>query len=323
VVDYHVDRPEVEAPQGAELTGTNRSEILINYATLLVATLEVLLCTVFGPKNGYAVSGSQISRRDRLELRLAIATGIKYNKFLAPMAAGFHPFPSRTRQLSPSAPMIVGPQGPSKVGRCQIKDTRARRNETTGSRFSSDEALQVIETPRLRLRPWIDADVEAWVEMNADPRVTEFFVAPVPRERSLEQAAKIRAELDHNGYGWWVIERKDVPGFAGVVVLDDIRWEPPFEPRREIGWRLPVHAWGQGFATEAASAVMKYGFESLGWPEVVAITSRLNMRSRRVMEKLGMMRDSSCDFEHPRIPVGHRLRPHVLYRKSATAGENC
>jgi hypothetical protein len=103
VVDYHVDRPEVEASQGVELTGTNRSEILTN--TLVVA-LKVLLCTAF-----------KTSRRDRLELRLAIAAG---SKFLAPMAAGSHPFPSRTRQLSSPAPMIVGPQGPSKVGRCQI-----------------------------------------------------------------------------------------------------------------------------------------------------------------------------------------------------------
>ena len=116
MVDHHVDRPGVEAPQGVELTGTNRSEILINATQLLVVALEVLLYTAFP--------------RDRLELRLAVATGIK---FLASMAAGSHPFPSRTRQLSPPAPMIVGPQGPSKVGRCQIIDSEEPVANAAGS----------------------------------------------------------------------------------------------------------------------------------------------------------------------------------------------
>jgi len=151
--------------------------------------------------------------------------------------------------------------------------------------------------------------------MNADPRVMEFFVEPIPRERSRETATLMRADLERNGYGWWIIERLNSPGFAGVVVADDIRWDAPFEPRREIGWRLPVHTWGQGFATEAASAVLQYVFDKLGWPEIVAMTSQLNLRSMRVMEKLAMKRDLAGDFEHPRVPQGHRLRTHVLYRK--------
>jgi hypothetical protein len=105
VVDYHVDRPGVEAPQGVELTGTNSSEILLTHTkTLLSCHMKVLLYTAFSDAIGSS-SGSPSRRRI---------------KFLAPMAAGIHPFPSRTRQLSPPAPMIVGPQGPSKVGRRQI-----------------------------------------------------------------------------------------------------------------------------------------------------------------------------------------------------------
>ena len=173
----------------------------------------------------------------------------------------------------------------------------------------------VIETPRLRLRTWTDADIELWADMNADPRVMEFFVEPTPRERSREQAERMRADLQRNGYGWWIVERLDSPGFAGVVVADDIRWDTPFQPRREIGWRLPVLMWGQGFATEAASALMRYVFDELKWPEIVAMTSRLNVRSMRVMEKLGMTRDLNGDFDNPRVPFGHRIRPHVLYRK--------
>lgn len=173
----------------------------------------------------------------------------------------------------------------------------------------------MIETPRLRLRAWTDADVGPWADMNADPRVMEFFVEPTPRERSREQAGLMRADLQRNGYGWWVVERLDSPGFGGVIAADDIRWETPFEPRREIGWRLPVHMWGQGFATEAASAALRYVFDELKWPEIVAMTSKLNVRSMRVMDKLGMTRNVHDDFEHPRVPLGHRVRPHVLYRK--------
>lgn len=146
----------------------------------------------------------------------------------------------------------------------------------------------MIETARLRLRDWSAADVEPWAEMNADPRVMEYFLEPTPREESRDKVQRLQVDLKRNGYGWWVIERKSASGFAGVVVADDIHWEMPFEPRREIGWRLPVHMWGQGFATEAASAIMRYVFEELKWTEIVARTSRLNLRSIHVMEKLGM-----------------------------------
>jgi RimJ/RimL family protein N-acetyltransferase len=164
---------------------------------------------------------------------------------------------------------------------------------------------------------WTDADVEGWADMNADLRVMEFFVETTPRDVSRQRAILLRSALERNRYGWFVMERKDVPGFAGVIVIDDIRWETPFEPRREIGWRLPVHAWGQGFATEAATAAMNYAFDALQWPEIVAMTSRINVRSQHVMEKLGMTHDPNEDFEHPRIPVSYRIRPCVLYRKSS------
>lgn len=154
--------------------------------------------------------------------------------------------------------------------------------------------------------------------MNADPRVMEFFVSTTPREISHEQVARMREELERNGYGWFVMERKDAPGFAGVLALTDVRYEVPFRPRQEIGWRLPVASWGQGYATEAAQALLRYGFEVLAWPEVVAFTAAINERSRRVMERLGMTYDPADDFEHPRVPEGHRIRPHVLYRKKST-----
>jgi len=174
--------------------------------------------------------------------------------------------------------------------------------------------LEPIETPRLRLRAWLPEDVEPWARMNADPRVMEFFVGTTPMERSLEQARLMREGLQRDGYGWFVLELRDEPGFAGVIAVADIGWDAPFEPRREVGWRLPIDRWGNGYATEGASAALRYAFNELGWQEIVAMTAASNERSQKVMRRLGMTRNPTDDFDLPRIPDGHPIRRHVLYR---------
>jgi RimJ/RimL family protein N-acetyltransferase len=171
-----------------------------------------------------------------------------------------------------------------------------------------------IETPRLLLRGWRDADVESWAEMNADPRVMEFFPRTYDRARAEAMACEIRTQLERNGYGWWIVEIKESGRFAGVICIDDVGYEVPFAPPREVGWRLAFDAWDHGYATEGAAAALDFAFHTLGWDEVVAMTAALNIRSQRVMERLGMKRDLAGDFEHPRIEEGHRLRRHVLYR---------
>ncbi len=88
----------------------------------------------------------------------------------------------------------------------------------------------------------------------------------------------------------------------------------PFRDALEIGWRLAREAWGQGFATEAARAAVAFGFHELELPEIVSFTVPENVRSRRVMERLGMTHDPAGDFEHPLLAEGHPLRRHVLYR---------
>jgi len=174
-----------------------------------------------------------------------------------------------------------------------------------------------IETPRLILRGWTDADLNGYAEMVGDPRVMEYYVHTVDREMALQQARDIRDRLQKNGYGRYVMEIKGQPGFAGMMVLDDIRYEVPFEPKVEIGWMLPVHAWGHGYATEGARELLRVAFEDLKWPEVIAMTSAVNHRSRRVMRKLGMTHDPGEDFDHPRLPQGHLLQRCVLYRIKA------
>jgi len=88
----------------------------------------------------------------------------------------------------------------------------------------------------------------------------------------------------------------------------------PFTPAREVGWRLAYDTWGHGYATEGAKAALAMAFDRLGWDEVVAVTALVNKRSERVMQRLGMVRDPNADFDHPRVPEGHLLRRHMLYR---------
>ena len=166
----------------------------------------------------------------------------------------------------------------------------------------------------MRLRDWCDSDVEAWVAMNSDPRVTEFFAKSYPRVASEASAAAIREQLRRDGYGWWAVEVRGGEPFVGVIALQAVPFQAPFTPANEIGWRFGAGHWGLGYATEGARAVLDYAFTALNWPEVVAFTAAQNLRSRRVMERLGMTNDPADDFDHPNIAAGHPLRRHVLYR---------
>jgi RimJ/RimL family protein N-acetyltransferase len=103
-----------------------------------------------------------------------------------------------------------------------------------------------------------------------------------------------------------------------MVGLHRVRPEIPCAPAVEIGWRLHPDFWSRGFATEAASAALQFGFEEAGLTEIVAFTTTMNTRSQAVMMRIGMVRDVEADFDHPSLPEGSPLRRHVLYR--ATAG---
>jgi RimJ/RimL family protein N-acetyltransferase len=177
--------------------------------------------------------------------------------------------------------------------------------------------VPTLETERLILRDWCDDDVAAWVAMNADPRVTEFFGKIYTREFSEASAIQIRRALSSDGYGWWAVEVKGGPPFAGVIALQKVPFEAAFTPAYEIGWRFAQESWGKGYATEGARAALAFAFEKLRWPGVVAFTAVPNVRSQRVMERLGMAHDPADDFDHPKLDPGHPLRRHVLYRIKA------
>lgn len=177
----------------------------------------------------------------------------------------------------------------------------------------------LIETERLLLRRWRPSDLEAFARMNADPLVMEYFPGLLDRERSDALAAASDALFDEVGYGLFAVEVKQGDPFVGFVGVRPLAGDVDlsFLGEAEIGWRLAARAWGRGFAPEAARACLAFGFEEHGLSEIVSFTTAGNLRSRRVMEKIGMRHDTGGDFEHPRIEPGHRLRPHVLYRLSA------
>jgi RimJ/RimL family protein N-acetyltransferase len=171
-----------------------------------------------------------------------------------------------------------------------------------------------IETERLLLRTWQQADHEPFAQVNADPRVMEFFPACLSREESDALADRIEEHFQQRGFGLYAAELRSERRFIGFLGLYVPLFQAHFTPCVEIGWRLSAAHWGQGLATEGARAVVRHAFDSLNLGSLVSFTVPANIRSIRVMEKIGMHRDPAEDFDHPRLPEGHPLRRHVLYR---------
>lgn len=148
--------------------------------------------------------------------------------------------------------------------------------------------------------------------MNADPEVMEHFPATLDRDEADASFDRISGILASRGWGLWAV---DLDGeFLGFTGLAPVTFHARFTPAIEVGWRLARHAWGHGYATEAARAALAYAWDELELDEVVSMTAVGNIRSRAVMERLGMTREPADDFDHPRVVPGHPLRRHVLYR---------
>src|SRR3954470_21139338 len=142
-----------------------------------------------------------------------------------------------------------------------------------------------FETPRLRLRQWRESDREPFAAMNADPVVMEFFPAVQSRAGSDASIDMWQAQFAERGWSNWAAELRSTGEFIGFVGLSVPRRLLPFSPCVEIGWRLARAHWGQGFATEAAAAALRVGFEQIALDDIVSFTSVLNVRSRAVMER--------------------------------------
>jgi len=172
----------------------------------------------------------------------------------------------------------------------------------------------VVETGRLVLRGYREADREAFARLNGDPRVGQWLGGPLDRPASDALMDRINAHIAEHGFGFWAAERKADGALIGMVGLIVVTAESlPVGPAVEMGWRLAPEAWGSGYATEAAKAALAWGFANLPVDEIIAFTARGNLRSQAVMRRLGMTADPSRDFDHPRLAPGHPLRRHVVF----------
>lgn len=178
----------------------------------------------------------------------------------------------------------------------------------------------IIQTERLILRQWREEDLEPFATLNADTHVMEYFPSILSRQESDQMMKRMQAKIEERGWGLWAVSLaadERFIGFIGVNDVDQVSFPAHFTPAIEVGWRLAYPFWGKGYATEGALACLKYGFETLSLSEIVSFTAVQNMRSRAVMERIGMHHNSQDDFDHPKLPEGHKLRKHVLYRLEA------
>ncbi len=175
-----------------------------------------------------------------------------------------------------------------------------------------------LETERLILRPWREADKKLYAAIIGDPEVRRFFPAVGTYADADAGIERAKQRLENFGFSFLAVERKQDGAFMGMLGMapfrDELRAAIPTNPAVEIGWQLGRQFWGQGYAPEGARAFLDYAWMPLGLPEVVAITYEGNWPSRRVMEKIGMTHDPRGNFQHPDVPSGHKVRPHVLYR---------
>lgn len=174
-----------------------------------------------------------------------------------------------------------------------------------------------VRTRRLVLRPWREEDLAPFRRINRDPRVMRHFPAPLGRQQSDALAARIDKHFEEHGFGLWAVEVSGGEPCIGFVGLAVPGFGAHFTPCVELGWRLDPAFWNRGLATEAGRAAIDFAFREVGLEELVSFTVPANKASRRVMEKLGMHHAPADDFEHPALPPGHPLRPHVLYRVAA------
>ena len=177
--------------------------------------------------------------------------------------------------------------------------------------------MHELRTERLLLRRWRQHDLEPFARLNADPEVMRYFPFTLTREQSDELAARIVHAIEHDGWGLWAVEVLGGPSFIGFVGLGTPNFDAHFMPAVEVGWRLGLEHWGNGYATEAGRAAVEFAFEHLRLDQIVAMVGTKNIRSQRVAQRLGMTRDPADDFDHPNVPEGP-LRRHVLYRLASS-----
>jgi RimJ/RimL family protein N-acetyltransferase len=183
--------------------------------------------------------------------------------------------------------------------------------------------MKVIETERLILRTWQEDDALPYSKINQDPKVIEFLRGPMTLDDAKEFIQRHNDFFATQHMCFFAAELKATGELIGFIGLQAPYFAAHFTPCIEIGWRLAAEHWGKGYAPEGAHAVLDYAFNKMKLKEIVAYTVPANVRSIRVMEKIGMQRDINGDFAHPGLPANHKLSHHVLYRISSNTYQLC
>jgi RimJ/RimL family protein N-acetyltransferase len=171
----------------------------------------------------------------------------------------------------------------------------------------------MIETGRLILRVWRDADLEPYADIMVDPEVGPWLGGPFSRDQAYERVVRFTTMLEETGLGRLAIERRSDGRMIGHCGLAPTPEGPSVPKGLEIGWALSPGAWGCGYAVEAARAVIADGFARFDAPEVLAFTGTTNLRSQAVMQRLRMIRMPERDFDHPLLAHDHPLKRHIVY----------
>jgi|HubBroStandDraft_6_1064221.scaffolds.fasta_scaffold08035_5 RimJ/RimL family protein N-acetyltransferase len=185
--------------------------------------------------------------------------------------------------------------------------------EDRGAEMTEPGRFDNVRTDRLLMRRWLDSDREPFAVLNADPETMVFFPQMLDREASERLVDLIEERFDQQGYGLWALEVADTGEFIGFTGLNPMPDGVPGVGGVEVGWRLDRHAWHNGYATEAARAALGVAFDGVGLDEIWSITAVLNEPSQAVMRRLGLT--EVARFDHPRIPAGHPIQPHVTYHR--------
>ncbi|MDP4091352.1 MAG: GNAT family N-acetyltransferase [Bacillota bacterium] len=173
--------------------------------------------------------------------------------------------------------------------------------------------MKYLETERLVFRDWNEQDLIEFRTMNNDTRVMKYFPKTLTEQETDGFYQRIQDEFKDFGYGLYAVEAKCNSDFIGFIGFHRATFDAVFTPCVEIGWRLKYDAWGKGYAAEGAKACLRYGFDTLNFNKVYSFTSKVNLPSINVMEKIDM--EKVMEFKHPNIAHSSPLSEHVLYLK--------
>jgi RimJ/RimL family protein N-acetyltransferase len=179
----------------------------------------------------------------------------------------------------------------------------------------------VAETERLRLRSWDDADEARFYDIMNTPAVMRWLGGQQTREEWNAGYQRLRAYERDLGFTFWLVERRAddaIVGFCGLKRAN-APGADAITGEIEIGWRLREHAWGQGYAKEAAIASLDLAFGRFAAPSVVAVTALRNAPSQGLMKRLGMTRRQDLDFVDQRFPPDSEVNPQIVFTIDASA----